>query len=306
MPIDMSLFMSRNGLAAMQLARQILALPVGERLPRARDIAADLGYGNGTVQAALTLLEQAGAISTTSRGRLGTFLDSADRALLWDLGGLGSLSMAMPLPYSRRYEGLASGFRSAFEQYAIPFSLSYMRGSADRITALVEGRIDIAVTSGLAFDLCSEDLPITELADLGPRTYVGGHGIVLAHGKDRDAPGLRVAVDHSSADQARLVDSVFAGRDDVEFVETFYTQLDDEFTRGLIDATVWNLDEIDQHLTADVTVDELPDTGRNTHAVLAVREHAGRVPPALFADLDLDLVHAVLADVLAGRRLPAY
>lgn len=305
MTVDMAPFMSRNGLAAMQLSRQLLALPVGEQLPRARDIAVDLGFGNGTVQAGLQLLEQSGAIRTSSHGRSGTTLDAADRALLWELGGLQTLTMSMPLPYSRRYEGLASGFLSAFKEFGIPFDLLYQRGSKGRLNALVQGSMDIAVTSGLAFDLQRDELPVLELADLGPATYVGAHGIVLAQGLELATPGLRVAIDRSSADQTHLVESVFGDRD-VTFVDTFYSQLDDEFAAGRIDATVWNVDEIDQHLHAAVTVQELPDTARSTHAVLAVREGSKRVPRALFDDLDLDQVHAVLDDVLAGRRFPAY
>lgn len=304
----MAPFMSRNGLAAMQLARQILALPVGEQLPRARDMAADLGYGNGTVQAGLALLEQSGAIATTSRGRLGTFLDRADRAMLWDLGQMGSLSLAMPLPYSRRYEGLASGVRSAFDQLGVPLSLSYMRGSAARIASLVEGRVDVVVTSGLAVDLLSPDAPITEIADLGPGTYVSEHGIVLAEGHRPEDHGLRVAVDRSSADQVHLVEQVFGGRDDVTFVDTSYNLLDEGLNQGLVDATVWNLDEIDLHLSVPVTVHPLTQIadGRNTHAVFVACEGTPRVPQAFFDDVDLDLVRTVLDDVLHARRMPSY
>lgn len=307
----MTPFMSRNGLAAMQLARQFLALPIGEQLPRVRDMAVSLGCGNGTVQAGLALLEDVGAISTTARGRLGTFLDRADRAMLWDLGGMGSLTLAMPLPYSRRYEGLASGLRRAFDVVGIPFSLAYMRGSSERANALLEGRVDIAVMSGLAYDLCAEESPVSALADLGPRSYVADHGLVLAPGKSRDDVGLRVAVDRTSADQVRLVDDVFGERSDVVFVDTFYNQLDAGFTSGTIDATVWNLDEIDQHLSATVTVEPLAEltskaSARNTHAVLVVREGSTRVPAAFFADVDLELVRTVLDDVLAARCLPSY
>lgn len=298
--------MSRNGLVALQLARQILALPVGAQLPRTRDLAVELGCGNGTVQAGIHLLERAGAISTTARGCQGTILDSADRSLLWELGGMQTLTMSMPLPYSRRYEGLASGFLAAFAALGIPFDLHFQRGSKGRLNALVQGSVDIAVTSGLAFDLQSEEIPIVELADLGPSTYVGAHGVVLAQGKYLDSPRLRVAVDRSSADQVRLVNSVFGGRDDITFVDTFYTQLNDEFVSGRIDATVWNIDELHQHLHGSVTVKELPDTSRNTHAVLSVCEATTRVPQALFDALDLNTVTTVLADVLNGKRLPAY
>ncbi|HEY0188065.1 MAG TPA: GntR family transcriptional regulator YhfZ [Cellulomonas sp.] len=310
MGVDLAPFLSRNGLAAMQLARRLLALPVGDQLPRVRDMAVDLGCGNGTIQVALELLEQSGAITTRSRGHLGTFLEGADRAMLWELGGLGTLAVAMPLPYSRRYEGLASGLRCAVDQAGLPMSLSYMRGSLDRVAAVVEGRIDVAVTSGLAFDLIRSEAPIALLADLGTQTYVSEHGLVLADGHDETEPGLRVGVDRSSVDQVHLVAQLFAGRTDVSYVEVSYNQLDRAFADGEVEATVWNLDEIDQHLSAPVSVrplaDGLVDGSRNTNAVLVVREGTDRVPPALLAQVDLDLVRTVIQEVLHGRRIPSY
>lgn len=61
-----------------QLVDQLLALiaggtlPVGQRLPPVRQLAADLGLANGTVARAYRLLEEAGVLET--RGRRGTFV----------------------------------------------------------------------------------------------------------------------------------------------------------------------------------------------------------------------------------------
>lgn len=61
-----------------QLVDQMLALiasgslPVGQRLPPVRQLAADLGLANGTVARAYRLLEEAGVLET--RGRQGTFV----------------------------------------------------------------------------------------------------------------------------------------------------------------------------------------------------------------------------------------
>jgi len=61
-----------------QLVDQMLALiaggalPVGQRLPPLRQLAADLGLANGTVARAYRLLEEAGVLET--RGRQGTFV----------------------------------------------------------------------------------------------------------------------------------------------------------------------------------------------------------------------------------------
>lgn len=116
-------FLTRNAHAARQLAALLIrqgAHGAGARLPRVRDVAELLGVGNGTVQSALRLLEEAGAIKTVARGHLGTFLVGSDRAALWRLSGLGAVQAAMPLPHSRRFEGLATGLRAAFEEAAHP------------------------------------------------------------------------------------------------------------------------------------------------------------------------------------------
>ena len=61
-----------------QLVDQMLALiaggslPVGQRLPPVRQLAADLGLANGTVARAYRLLEKADILET--RGRQGTFV----------------------------------------------------------------------------------------------------------------------------------------------------------------------------------------------------------------------------------------
>ena len=305
----MSELLSRNGMVATQLARRLLGLELGGKLPRVRDLAASLGVGNGTIQAGLQVLEQVGAIEVIARGSLGTFLVTANRSQLWELAGLGSLTVALPLPYSRRYEGLATGIRDALAELSIPFSISYIRGSVERLNAVVSGAIDIAVVSGLAFDLLSAELPIMSLADLGPRTYVGSHGIVLAPGSTIEGNALKVAIDRTSADQVHLVESLFADRNDVEFFETSYHQLSREFAQQIVNATVWNLDELEERFAAPVEVLPLPPSagiGRNTNAVLAIREGNERIPRVLFETLDLALIKQVQKDVISGSRIPSY
>ena len=68
-----------------QLVDQMLSLiaggtmPVGQRLPPVRQLAADLGLANGTVARAYRLLEEADVLET--RGRKGTFVARQHREL---------------------------------------------------------------------------------------------------------------------------------------------------------------------------------------------------------------------------------
>lgn len=305
-------FLTRNGLAARQLAVLLLNHEPDTRLPRVRDFAEELGVGNGTVQAALQLLENAEAIETTARGHLGTFLVRSDRAVLWRLSGLGTLLAAMPLPYSRRYEGLATGLRSAFEEAGAPFAITFMRGAGARTTALLEGKVDLVVLSRFAADRLIEEHPVELVADLGPATYVGAHGLLLRHGITQDAPGLRVAVDHASEDGRMLAERVFAGRTDIEWVEASYMQLRELFERDLADATVWNLDEAQDRLGAGVDVLPLGDeinrdlSLRNSSAAIIGRTEGAKALGAVRDALDLSIVTSVQTQVLRHERTPSY
>lgn len=299
------MLMSRAGLAAMRLARRLGALTAGDRIPKVEELAAELGCGKGTVQAAFDLLAEAGGLQLRSRGRLGTFVDQIDYTVLWQLGGRRSVSVAMPLPYSRRYEGLATGLYASFAEVGIPLTLMFMRGSVARLRALAEGRADYVVMSALAADV-SDDLEIVH--NFGPGSYVAAHCMIFAEGCTVETPGLRVGVDPSSQDQVRLVQRAFGDLTREQQVPLSYNQLDAAFREGRIDATVWNADEIRAHITAPVTIEtlKLPADAANTQAVI-VREAADTPVPvgvhtALTARTVLDRAH----DVVAGRATPTY
>ncbi|MFC7308783.1 GntR family transcriptional regulator YhfZ [Streptomyces monticola] len=306
-------FLTRNGLTARQLAVLLLHHEQDTRLPRLRDFAEELRVGNGTVQAALQLLEASGAITTQARGHLGTFLVRSDRSILWRLSGLGTLLAAMPLPYSRRYEGLATGLRGAFEEAGAPFAITFMRGSTARVGALLEGKVDLVVLSRFAADRLMKQHELELVADLGPATYVGAHGLLLRRGARLDSPGLKVAVDHSSEDQSLLAERAFAGRDDIEWVEASYMQLRDLFARGEADVTVWNLDEVQDRLGEEVA-DVLPLGDevtrelslRNSSAAIVGRAEGARALAAVRDRLDLSAVTTLQSEVLCGERIPSY
>ncbi|MFI7243679.1 GntR family transcriptional regulator YhfZ [Streptomyces qinglanensis] len=307
-------FLTRNGLAARQLALLLLEYEPERRLPRVRDFAEELGCGNGTVQGALRLLEEAGAIETAARGHLGTFLVRSDRSILWRLSGLGTLLAAMPLPYSRRYEGLATGLRAAFDDAGTPFGITFMRGAGSRATALLEGKADLVVLSRYAADRLIEEYPedLSLVVDLGPTTYVGAHGVLLREGASLDAPGLRVAVDHASEDQRLLAERAFAGRADVEWIECSYMQLLDLLVQDEADATVWNLDEVQGRLGEGIEVLPLGDeiardlSLRNSSAAVIGRAESVAALHAIRDAIDTERVTKLQSAVVRGDRMPSY
>jgi DNA-binding GntR family transcriptional regulator len=78
---------SRQGVTVIKLANLLLTHQPGDRMQPVQQYAAEFGTGVGTVQAALTYLQDIGAVSLDSRGHLGTFVRQIDYPLIWSLTG---------------------------------------------------------------------------------------------------------------------------------------------------------------------------------------------------------------------------
>lgn len=97
----------------------------------------------GLTQAALKTLESSGAIRIERRGRNGSYLVEMDNKALLSHVDINNVVCAMPLPYTRLYEGLASGLKAQFD--GIPFYYAHMRGADIRVECLLNGVYDMAV-----------------------------------------------------------------------------------------------------------------------------------------------------------------
>lgn len=236
---------NKNGLAARRIAGMLLSIEPGSRIPRVSDFVTETSLGRGTIQGAIRLLEEIGAIQLEARGHLGTFLVRRDKELLWQVAGLGTVMGAMPLPYSRKYEGLATGLVHEFEDMKIPFNLAFMRGSSNRIESLVAGRYDFVIVSRLAAELAAYESNAIEIVKFfGEYSYVSGHEIFFSDSEATHIKsGMRVGIDYSSADQSIMTEYEVEGID-VKLIEVNYMQLIEMLKNNEIDAAIWNKDEI--------------------------------------------------------------
>lgn len=302
--------LNKNGRAAVMIARELFDWQSGTQILRVADYAHKLQVGNGTIQGALHVLVEMGAIQLETRGQFGTFLVGIDRNQTRAVAGLGPLLGSIPLPYSRRYEGLATALYEVATRRGTPISLNYMRGGAARIDALMRGQVDFTVISAMAYDLVSKNGPGL-VAVLPEGTYVGHHAILL---HDAAAPGIadgmRVGVDSNSIDQVELTRAECSGRR-VTMVEAPYTVLLDKLLRQEIDAVVWNADEV-QVRHPGITVRPLQSEAgrdisqRHTRAALVTRADRHGVMELLREVMDPAALAAVQIEVLTGARLPSY
>lgn len=298
----------RYGSVAADLARRLLALQVGDRIDSIAQLAAEFGTGRGTVQSALQVLIQEGAVLLESRGKLGSFVLALDNQRLLERAGLSPIIGVMPIAYSLRFQGLATGMTRAFEQTALPLVLAQLRGARNRLHFLRTGRCDFAIVSRLTWQEEETAGDLRLALPFGPGSNVGDHVLLFANeAADRVQDGMRVGVDPSSHDHVRLALEECQGRS-VTLVEISYVQAVPKLLSGEIDVTVWDTGV--PLPSAELTI--RPRQGRrseddpNTEAVLIVRAEDAPLGALLCSRINPQFVTAVQRRVTAGEERPAF
>lgn len=291
------------------LARQLIAVEPGSRLPTIRDLADRADTSVSWVHQAIARLESAGAIEVERRGRQGSFLSSRSVGRLWAIAVGGPLVVALPLASSRRYEALATAVKGQLTTAGIDVFLIFVRGSRQRLRALREGRCHIAVMSAFA---ASEQCGRDEFAilELPPDTFNTGHRVFYSSLPPRGRP-LRALLDLDSFDQEAITRLEFQGTD-TEFVSVHHDEFPLLLESGEGDAAVWTLDEMQVRWPSGVLDRSLSERvlGRigdsDRRAALVGRCADADLLLAMARTIDQGELLRVQTEVLARRRVPEY
>lgn len=306
-------FLTKQGEIIMTLADHFLQVTPGDRLPSVSDYCALLNAGSGTVQSALKLLIDSGAIELESHGHQGTFVVSVDRAQLWKTSEHSVFFASMPLPYTTRLQGLATALYEQFEAVGIPFSLSYARGGRMRVDRLLLGHAQFVVCSRQSAKIAtSEHSELMIALEFGPQSYLDGSMYVFSEpGHETIENGMRVGVDESSYEHTSLMELACEGLD-CEFVPLAYTEIFTKLRQGVIDVTIWSLDEINEKYP------DLPMAPTSTHsglrrtmadcddAVVLTRDEDAYIRPLLRDIINIPKLRQVQEEVRLGRKMPSY
>lgn len=313
-------FMAKHAQAAMRIAQDLISLSPGDRLPPVGEYARQLGVGRGTVQTALQLLKDQGAVTLVPRGHMGTFVDAIDPVALWELTGLGTITGVMPLPYSTRYKGLATGLYRAFQESNIPLVLAHMRGARRRLVALNSKRYEFALVSRFTYDVISTEVDYLELAvAFGPQTSVREHVLLAREPAGRGLgagssagiqPGMRVGIDRDSIDIMRLTLREAEGLD-VELVDVPYSQFLGQLQMGTIDAAIWDPEQGIPGPETGLRVAAVrgPEYGpipETSEAVLVVHRENQVIKSILREKVRVETVCQTQRRVLAAEELPEF
>ena len=265
---------NKAGLATQGVARILAGCEIGEKIPTVAQLTEACDTARGNIQLALAALKESGAVEVEAHGQSGTLLKRIDYIRLAKLCGVQNIIGAMPLPYTKRYEGLATGLFTLLNDGDMRTLIAFMRGSEARVQTLLEGNSSYCVMSRLAYeDYRRRGNALQAVLDCGPQSYVGRHMLLLRPGFSGELSGCRVGIDDSSVDQSLLTKSYFAGKP-VTFVSVQYTEILPMLLEGRLDAGIWNEDDLsvqnDVVQRQELELSEVEHGG--TNAVVVVRK----------------------------------
>ncbi len=314
-PMRTDLFLplvSKQGIAVIKLANLLLTHQKGDRLQPIQIYAKKFKTGVGTMQAAISYLQEIGAVALDSRGHLGTFVREINYPIIWSLIGQNHIVGGMPLPYSRRLEGLATGLHEAFDQAGVALNLVYTRGALNRLQALAKGKFDFVILSRFAFNNATDyGLSIEEVMSIGTGSYVGQHIILLTnHDKQYIEDGMRVGIDPSSIDQILLAKEACRGID-VKYIEINYMNLMAAMQKGHIDATIWNQDDFyaSSHPFKAIPLilkEQFTKAQENTEAIIAMGKGNRLLLQTLRSIVNKELIRDIQKKVMDNKLMPIY
>ena len=304
---NVSLHTSKLSFVLNKIAMDFVAYSPCDKIETINNMSIKYQVGRGTVQNAIKILEDSGAISLDVHGQCGTELTRIDYGKLFEMTGINLVIGSMPLPHTARYEGLATGIYDAMNRGPVSFQLSFSSSSGRRIHALLNNRCDFVITSLLTArhqidNGCEMDIVYT----LGPRSYGDGHYLII-NKENINKDVLKIGIDRKSHDQLLML-SEFVSDDRVELVELPYLHIMDKIREGTIDGTVWSKESpvinedkfiFQKLIRAEENIDD------TVAAVLIRKEDAG-MRSYLLKYFDPEAILKIQHDVLEKKMLPEY
>lgn len=294
-------YISKEGTALINVARYLITSQIGERLRTIDSLSEEFSISVGLIQKALTTLENDSSIRLRKQGRNGTFIEHLNFDLLAKRAGLSHVVCAMPLPYTKHYEGLASGLKAQLGD--LPLYFAHMRGADARAQCLKSGVHDIAIVSRLAAKELLDGIKMA--VDLGENSYSLEHKLICREGEFSQIK--RVGVDPSSPDQRILTKRAFENQD-VEVVNINYANCLTLLMEGVIDAVVWLPEALDMNRFGleEKSLHHIPECQAASQAVMLIRKDAHHINALLENLLDINQLLQHQRQVITSEITPSY
>jgi hypothetical protein len=299
----MNEYVNRKGTTIISLSMYFLNIEINTKIKSIQQFARDLNVARGTIQDAIKFLESKNAIELTKSGRSGTLLINKNDKLLFDSTGVKYLKGTMPLPYSKRYEGLAGGIYLYFNEFLnINFFMSYVRSSLNRIELIKDQEFDFAIVSVLyAKEAVKQNKELKIACNFGDNSYTVDHMIVYSNNYN-SIDQVKVGIDYSSFDHVFLTGKFIAVNNYKE-VQIGYNQIEEKLKNGEIDVAVVSSDEA---FVKDFKNKAVIKNKEVTQAALVVNVNNEIIERFVCGHNVVDYVTSVQKNIQDGKIIPIY
>lgn len=164
---------NKNAKTMMFLAKKLLTIEVGERMPTFVEMAEELGFARGTVQNAIKELLKNHVIQMQSRGYLGSFLVEKDVSALIKLAGYDSLIGVTCIPFTPHNHALNTALMHEINrQQRLVVHLHFQDEWEKWMIGLKEHQYDFVMLDRYSYQkFVEQKMPIQLICDLGAYTY---------------------------------------------------------------------------------------------------------------------------------------
>lgn len=236
-----------RGLYAAVRAIVLDALSRGEgaTLPTNASYCESLSVSAGTVQRAIDLLRDRGALGVVSRGHLGRRIQRVDVGQAWQAAGLDPVRILVPPAGMVEADVLREELLKELTSLGVPYTVYHVNGGAQRLVSLASGNCDLTVVSAATFQnvgsiLSAEEFHTHSYRDLGSGTYYGPDRVrVLRRSGDTKRP-RRVGIDRASLDHAWMTEAEFPIDQGYEYIPVSFPRSPASVLIGEIDAAIWH------------------------------------------------------------------
>ncbi len=299
---------NKTSQVVLEIVKDLFTLDIGDKMKSVRAYVQLLDSSQGTVQNAINYLIETGGIAIDKRGSQGSYLTKFDKNIVLSLIGKQYITGCMPLPYSKRYEGIASGL-SGLGNDVMRFHLMYMRGSTNRLSRLNEGTVDYAITShSAALRAIQSGMQFEIVKTFGENSFVSKHVLVKSRSFNGEIDENTIlGIDKTSIDQveiAKLLEKKI--RITLKYINA--SQIHKYLDNGEIDATIWNYDEIaEKQLNYDyLNLDFIEGLGKFSETVIVIKSDDHFMRKIMQEEVNVEEILKIQKDVINGIITPIY
>ena len=275
--------LNKHGTVTENLARHVMALDRGDRLPTIVELTEQFGVSRGVVQNAIAFLEDTGCFTLSRCGKLGTVLEYIDYKNLYAYTDWNPIVGAMPVPFNESFRTLGAALYAESKKLPVENSIIYASGAKVRCSLLKKDFLDYTVTSlATARKISENDKQLEILFELSSCQYEEPYGILFLNSEEKEIrDGMRVGIDPDTFDQTSLTKSLCKGKT-VELVPTPFENIIETLHDRKIDCTVirrekWLEDNLRLALRP-IPKTDYPAEDTTVPAILINRENYGIRP----------------------------